>query len=253
MSRKRPIEQCRLCQKMKPLCMSHIIPEFLYKPLYDDKHRLMLVPEETDRTVQVRQSGLKERLLCAECESRLSGFEEYGKRLIDGGKVTVKVAEQNREFTVYSGVNYTKLKLFQLSLLWKSGVSQHPFFSIVKLGRHEESLRQMVHNEVAGKPFEYGCIMNTLLLKNDLLDVIIPPSRYSFDGHVCYRFPIAGIVWNFIVSRHSSDFWYRDLFLDESGRLIMIREDASNVEYVRKLKESFKNRGDDIPPFLRKA
>jgi len=38
---------CRLCQKEKPLVQSHVIPEFLYRPLYDEKHRAVeakLVP-----------------------------------------------------------------------------------------------------------------------------------------------------------------------------------------------------------------
>lgn len=233
--------------------MSHIIPEFLYEPLYDDKHRVMLVPEKVEETVEVRQSGLKERLLCAECESHLSAHEEYTSRLINGGKLTVKVIEKNQDVTVYAGVDYTKLRLFQLALLWKAAVSELPFFSVVKLGRHEEPLRQMVHDDVAGKPFEYGAVMNTLLQKDGLLDVIIPPSRYSFDGHVCYRFPVAGIVWNFIVSGHSRDFWYRDLFLNESGRLLIIREDACNVEYLRAMIKSFKKRGGNIPVFLKEG
>ncbi len=233
--------------------MSHIVPEFLYQPLYDDKHRLMLVPESTDSRVQAIQSGLKERLLCAGCESHLSAFEEYAKRLIDGGKLTVRVVEKNQDVTVYSGVDYKKMKLFQLSMLWKAAVSELPFFSVIKLGRHEEPLRQMVLDDVAGKPFEYGCIMNTLLQKGVLLGVIMPPSRYSFDGHICYRFPIAGIVWNFIVSGHSREFWYRDLFLSESGKLIIIREDARNVEYVRPMVEALKKRGNNIPAFLKRG
>jgi len=32
-------ETCRLCLQERPLRDSHIIPEFLYRPLVDEKHR----------------------------------------------------------------------------------------------------------------------------------------------------------------------------------------------------------------------
>ena len=32
--------KCKLCLKENKLSRSHIIPEFFYKPLYDEKHRI---------------------------------------------------------------------------------------------------------------------------------------------------------------------------------------------------------------------
>jgi hypothetical protein len=40
-----------------------------------------------------------------------------------------------------SGLNYEQFKLFQLSVLWRAGVSSHQFFDKVKLGQHAEELR----------------------------------------------------------------------------------------------------------------
>lgn len=39
--------QCRLCREAKPLVNSHVIPELLYVPLYDEKHRLLSVKDDT--------------------------------------------------------------------------------------------------------------------------------------------------------------------------------------------------------------
>src|SRR5437870_3517058 len=77
---------CALCQQVAELCDSHIVPEFFYKPLYDSKHRFFRIsssPEKHDTTLQ---KGLRERLLCQQCETRLSRYEGYFKRaFFDGG------------------------------------------------------------------------------------------------------------------------------------------------------------------------
>jgi hypothetical protein len=41
--------------------------------------------------------------------------------------------------------DYATLKLFLMSLLWRVSVAKGEFFRCVKLGRHEEQLRQMLH------------------------------------------------------------------------------------------------------------
>ena len=35
-SGRRKVAQCALCLNVAPLCDSHIIPELLYKPMYDE-------------------------------------------------------------------------------------------------------------------------------------------------------------------------------------------------------------------------
>jgi len=58
---------CPLCQKEKPLVQSHVIPEFLYRPLYDEKHRAIeakLVP----KGFNYLQKAYREPLPCSECE-----------------------------------------------------------------------------------------------------------------------------------------------------------------------------------------
>jgi len=39
---------CRLCLRMALLSRSHIISEFLFKPLYDPRHRFIKVTEAGD-------------------------------------------------------------------------------------------------------------------------------------------------------------------------------------------------------------
>jgi len=76
---------CALCGKNEPLLNSHIIPEFAFKPTYDPKHRYHVLSTFARRPRLLEQKGLREPLLCAECETRLSQYEHYASQVIDGG------------------------------------------------------------------------------------------------------------------------------------------------------------------------
>ncbi|MEI8342021.1 MAG: hypothetical protein WCH43_10875 [Verrucomicrobiota bacterium] len=57
------VEPCRLCGLVKELQFSHIVPEWFYTRLYDDKGRIhVLSTDESSRHKQI-QKGLREYLL----------------------------------------------------------------------------------------------------------------------------------------------------------------------------------------------
>ena len=62
------VMNCALCLREAALCRSHIIPEFLYEPIYDDKHRLKLLSVIPEQPTTYKQKGIWEKLLCEACE-----------------------------------------------------------------------------------------------------------------------------------------------------------------------------------------
>lgn len=54
---------CAFCQQARPLRNSHIIPEFLYRTLYDEKHRFSAYGSDGKAEVVQEQKGTRERLL----------------------------------------------------------------------------------------------------------------------------------------------------------------------------------------------
>jgi hypothetical protein len=61
---------CKLCLRVRKLCESHIIPEFLFTPLYGHTHQIRSVDPALSY-VRFPRKGLRDRLLCEECERRL--------------------------------------------------------------------------------------------------------------------------------------------------------------------------------------
>lgn len=76
---------CRLCQKDKPLQNSHVVPEFFYKPSYDKKHRIYARISGKLAHMPPLQKGLREPLLCRDCEQKLSPYEKYNREILYGG------------------------------------------------------------------------------------------------------------------------------------------------------------------------
>ncbi len=132
---------CALCQQEVPLVRSHIVPEFLYKPHYDEKHRALLF-DKRDVPHTMVQKGLRERLLCEGCEARLQVFEDYFARYwFKERPLPAKVVAS--EVTL-RGIDYARFKLFLLSIVWRASVSDTA--PEMSLGPHEEPVRSMLIN-----------------------------------------------------------------------------------------------------------
>ena len=58
------MDTCKLCNKERELRNSHIVPEFFYKEIYDEKHRIF--PRKEGRKYGQMQKGYREPLLCGE-------------------------------------------------------------------------------------------------------------------------------------------------------------------------------------------
>lgn len=140
--------KCRLCQNSAELRNSHVIPEFLYEPLYDSKHRAMGVHGKGNKKWRYLQKGLREKLLCQKCEQLLNDY--YEKYFRNFWFVSSQIPFKCDIEKIYkiSGIDYVKFKLFHLSILFRASISSLPTFSQVSLGPHEGKICEMLINQV---------------------------------------------------------------------------------------------------------
>ena len=229
---------CRLCKENKPLRESHIFPEWLYKPLYDDNHQFFVLSTDTNKRRGTRPKGIYERLLCHECEQRLSKWEGYARNVFL--KLPLKVIEDNRA-VVFSGLNYDSFKLFQMSLIWRASIARRPEVHKIALGPHSEKIRKMLYEERPGEVYEYGSILMLPALSQKLMQQFVyPPERLptKIDGHTAYRAFFGGLFWLFIVSNHSSRVPH-EVFLSENGNLPVFKVGGPAVMFMQQLASDF--------------
>ncbi len=206
---------CRLCLEEKKLIgRSQIIPDFLYKHggLYDDKHKInhFSIQDLVDgKKPSLLQSGVHEgNLLYPECDDRRLGdqLEQYAKKAIyRGGRLPADQTPdcknyynaEGGEFMICSNLNYTKFKLFLLSILWRASISTKSFFNQINLGAHEEIIRQMIFSNDARQYDDYPILLvSTVSDKAFSSDVVLEPYQgIDKDGMPTCMFIISGFIY----------------------------------------------------------
>ena len=230
----RPTGPCALCNNVAPLCESHIIPEFLFKTLYDDKHRFHQL-SISDYRSRLLQKGMREYLLCEGCEGKFSRWETYARSVIVRG-AELRYTREGK-ITWVSGIEYEPFKLFEMSILWRAGVATVDFFRNVRLGPHEERLRKMLLAGEPGPPWRYGCmIAGTRIDGRPSTGMMIEPTPIRLDGLAGVRFIFGGFTWGFLVSSHRPVFPSAGvIFLQRDGRLPIIVGDLEDAPFFQEM------------------
>lgn len=189
------------------------------------------------------QDGAKEYLFCEDCEQHLSKhYEEPFKRFwidnlplpdpwIDDGPRWLKT-------------DYSKFKLFHLSILFRAGVCSLPMFSNVNLGPHEARLRKMILDIDPGEEHEYpvggyGVVHHET---RELIKMIAQSQNFKVGGRHCYGIMYGGVEWWFcIASDRNPEF---DRFsLKNNGQICLSVFPWTEVAAVQKASAALRNAG----------
>jgi hypothetical protein len=221
--------RCHLCDQKKALRRSHVVPEFFYKNLYDQKHRFYDTLNGRLARTPPHQKGLRERLLCQDCEIQLSKVEGYAYTLLYRNTPVVLAGVDH--FTLHT-VDYTSIRLFGLSLLWRMSIATSVMWRNVQLGEHERTIKSMIRRHDPGTPhqFPFTCIA-PLLGGQFYPDWVLQPDCVQADNGLTYRVVLGGYVFAFLVG---SDYDEEDapFFVQPHGTWTIPVVDAMEIEFL---------------------
>ncbi len=225
---------CRLCLKNKEIVRSHVFPEFFYKPVYDEQHKFVSLSSNSKHKLKSFQIGFREHLLCKTCETQISRYENYVKKLLlKDGKYKI---EGNNTILVLK-YDYRLFKLFGLSLIWRFHISSKDHFKDVNLRLHAEKIRQMLVNEDPGDFTQYCFFLIKIEGAKSAATVITAPAATRFRDHNAYSFMAYGYQWMFVVSSHS-DKLLRDLpFADAKHKLEILVKSYTESSFINKMRQ----------------
>ena len=190
---------CALCEQSQALVKSHIVPEFLHRPIYDEKHRTLVIQHGAPEA-DIVQKGLREPLLCLACEQVLGKYERAFKE-----HWYAKCASpfEPRQLITLTGLNYATVKMLVLSIVWRASVARRSEFALVNLGPHQSRIRLMLLGGSPGPDTSYriyaGLIMDPATGR--LWDqVLLHPLRVRVGNLWAYRMIFAGASWTLVVS-----------------------------------------------------
>lgn len=238
---------CRLCDQPKPLCNSHIIPEFCYRPLYDEKHKAVEVRNAPPKEGKL-QKGFREALLCEDCERFFNDeYEKYFKHTwYDAGACP---ARPDQPVIRIDGLDYSRFKLFHLSVLWRASVTTREEFGAVSLGPHESVIRSMLRAKDPGPASRYNFVVQLLHLDGQIMhQAIMPPGTSREHGARVYTLVFAGCAWNYIVASHSPPHRVLDFGLRENGTLHLFVRSITDLGYFRRFVSELRAGSQPVTP-----
>ena len=206
---------CKLCGLEKKLIKAHIIPEFMYKPLYNENHKFYELTKEDnlkgEKVIPYKQIGEFDKdILCEKCDNELLGsLEKYAQKVFfrkDLSKSEMPDCKNYKikdyEFSECSNVSYKKMKLFLLSILWRSHITNRPFFNSVSLGPHADKIKDIILKCDPKKELNYPIIITSFVRAdyhyNDL--ILKPRKAIGKDGLSFYIFSIGSFQFYFFVN-----------------------------------------------------
>jgi hypothetical protein len=232
--------QCKLCNETKKLIKkSHIIPDFFYKELglYNDKHQIHKL--EANEFIKSKKFKLTPTgdyeggILCRECDNELIGkLEDYGRRVLFGNlrsnqaiKINKYIKFNGFEFSICENVDYTKFKLFLLSILFRACISSRDIFREADiLQRDLEAIKKMLINNNPGKVNEYPIVILSYLNDKTMpIDLIFQPIKSVTPEETLITFFIGGLVFIFNITDNYSDIEeIKDLSISPENRFTQL-------------------------------
>jgi hypothetical protein len=185
-------EPCRLCGAVKTLVQSHTVPKALHLDAQqlENTGEVMRVYSDNYNYGKRSPTGEYDRMLCDACEKRFLAWDTYGIEFVRTHK-SAPVSPDAIGFSI-DGVDYTKLKLFVLGMLWRANESSRPIFKRINLGeKWRTALTQAILAGDPGPP-EFFAIIAALFKSDIHKSFLVDPHPERF-GHINYvRFYIYG-------------------------------------------------------------
>jgi len=192
---------CRLCLDSKQLMRSHILPEFFWKEVYEihqnGSRRVPMTACERGAIPGLthHQKALREQLLCSDCEQKLGKWESYVKRMF------LDLLPSNPRNSFSLQLDLRVLLLFQLSMLWRSGITTHDGLALYVPQELIEVLRQcLVNDDPNNCPIEYSMV--PVYVEGKDIPIHFSTNGIMLDleegnGSVIYRILAGGVVWSY--------------------------------------------------------
>jgi hypothetical protein len=187
------------------------------------------------------QKGLREKLLCRNCEGFINTNYEIPFRVywVDNNPLPNEW-NNHKEIKIFQA-DYTTFKLFHLSVLFRASVSSIPTFEAVSLGSHEENIRNMLLNKDPGPSGKYPIVGFVVIndKTNTIVNVVSKAIKSRYNGGRAYGIIYAGVLWWFGIS----DNIFKDIqdaAINESGKFTLISKKMNEISLFQEASNALK-------------
>jgi len=138
---------CKYCGQFGKPAESHVIPEAYYRMLKTERpdESLLILDRLARRPIGETRIGFYDyNLLCTSCEVIFSGWDDYGFKALSKPWTDSRYILKGGRQTAYllESYDYSKMKLFILSVVWRILASGRPIYSEIHSESAENELKK---------------------------------------------------------------------------------------------------------------
>jgi hypothetical protein len=131
---------CKWCGLNRPICESHAIPNSVFRLAKREakSSQLTLVANSAKFNGKNDQGSGAWPLLCHDCELFFKKrFDDFGLSVLH----RVKGIEKHDDFILITSLDSKRFSLFVLSVFWRASLSEHGFYSQIRV---EEKMMALI-------------------------------------------------------------------------------------------------------------
>ena len=175
-------------------------------------------------------------ILCHDCEQIFQETDNYGQELL----LNEKHEEITRNGSLIGyrlvNVNYSLIKLFFISILWRASVSSQEFYKKVNLGKYENIAKKNIEEKNPGEPCEFSFIL-TRFTDEKFGTAMLNPHRERWDNINYYRFYLYGYGLHIKVDKRKTANLFCQFELKNGSDLIVTGRDIAKSKELKIMHE----------------
>lgn len=207
---------CKLCGEESFLVQSHIIPRAFFG--IEGGEPLKLVSNVAGQFPRRAPNAVYDRIVCDRCEKGFSRYDNYAAKVLLRDVPSYKRIEYRGKLIALQGprADYTLLKLFLISVLWRAAVATHNFYTRVQIGPFQQRAKEMLLAGDPGNEREFATWW--AIFDTDIAPAIMDPFRERYFGVTAYRFYFGKVLGYIKVDRQAVPEAFREITLGPGTR-----------------------------------
>ena len=225
---------CKLTKQEGKPVNAHIIPESFFEIDSNEKGITKILTNNSDTYPKRAPKGVYDKtIITEEGERILSKWDDYASSIFLKETEKYDKIHYESKHIAYQlkSYNYSLLKLFALSVLWRASVSSHYFYRRINLGPHEEPIRQALLNNTPNDTDWYS-VSFAVWSDRDKNPGLMDPYKTRFGGLNYYILYFSRyIMYIKIDKRNAVDNMKSIQLMEDTPLLIVTRELEKSKEY----------------------
>ena len=232
---------CKLCGADRKLIRDRVLPEAFFR-IGSQHGAEALVMASSNPGIPPKRWPIgvyDPDLVCGDCEGRFRDWDTYAADLFINRfdtSIRTRVVDGETLAFVADDVDYERLKLFVVSVLWRAAASTEEYFKGVGIGPYEDAAKTEVLSANPGDPQEFGTIFSRWLAppeRESLTNAHMSPFCEKWDGINAVRIHIGPVVAYVKVDKHPYGDSFAPLLLTPGRPLTLVaRGQACVCTYV---------------------